>query len=44
MYASYYLNVPSGPCIALISFAFFMLAVLFSPSQGLLTVRRTKQP
>jgi manganese/iron transport system permease protein len=44
MYTSYYLNVPSGPCIALISFAFFMLAVLFSPSQGLLTVRRTKQP
>ena len=37
MYASYYLNVPSGPCIVLISFGFFVLAVLFSPSQGLLT-------
>jgi manganese/iron transport system permease protein len=39
MYASYYLNVPSGPCIVLISFTFFMLAVLFSPSQGLLTIK-----
>jgi len=37
MYTSYYLNVPSGPCIALVSFGFFILAVLFSPSQGLLT-------
>jgi manganese/iron transport system permease protein len=37
MYTSYYLNVPSGPCIVLISFGFFVLAVLFSPSQGLLT-------
>ncbi|MBR8830640.1 MAG: Manganese transport system membrane protein MntB [Chroococcopsis gigantea SAG 12.99] len=37
MYASYYLNVPSGPCIVLISFGFFVLAVLFSPSQGLWT-------
>lgn len=37
MYTSYYLNVPSGPCIVLISFGFFLLAVLFSPSQGLLT-------
>lgn len=37
MYTSYYLNVPSGPCIVLISFGFFVLVVLFSPSQGLLT-------
>jgi manganese/iron transport system permease protein len=37
MYTSYYLNVPSGPCIVLISFGFFVPAVLFSPSQGLLT-------
>jgi hypothetical protein len=36
IYTSYYLNVPSGPCIVLISFGFFVLAVLFSPSQGLL--------
>jgi manganese/iron transport system permease protein len=39
MYASYYLNVPSGPCIVLISFAFFILAVLFSPAQGVLTLK-----
>jgi manganese/iron transport system permease protein len=37
LYTSYYLNVPSGPCIVLISFTFFLLAVLFSPTQGLLT-------
>ncbi len=30
MYTSYYLNVPSGPCIVLISFGLFVLAVLFS--------------
>lgn len=30
-------DVPSGPCIVLVSFAFFLLALLFSPSQGLLT-------
>ena len=43
MYTSYYLNVPSAPCIVLISFGFFVLAVLFSPSQGLLTRSDTKQ-
>jgi manganese/iron transport system permease protein len=41
MYASYYLNVPSGSCIVLISFGFFVLTVLFSPSQGLLTQPET---
>jgi manganese/iron transport system permease protein len=40
MYSSYYLNVPSGPCIVLISFVGFILAVLFSPTQGLLTLNR----
>ena len=39
MYASYYLNVPSGPCIVLLSFGLLLLALLFSPSQGLLTHR-----
>ena len=39
MYASYYLNVPSGPCIVLLSFSLLLLALLFSPSQGLLTQR-----
>ncbi len=37
LYSSYYLNVPSGPCIVLVSFGLFGLAMLFSPSQGLLT-------
>ena len=36
MYASYYLNLPSGPCIVLVSLGLFLLALLFSPSQGLL--------
>jgi manganese/iron transport system permease protein len=40
MYTSYYLNVPSGPCIVLVSCGFFVLAVLFSPSQGVLTLKR----
>lgn len=39
IYTSYYLNVPSGPCIVLVSFGLLLLALLFSPSQGLLTQR-----
>lgn len=37
VYASYYLNIPSGPAIVLVSFSFFLLALMFSPSQGILT-------
>lgn len=37
MYLSYYLNLPSGPAIALTVFGLFLLALLFSPSQGILT-------
>lgn len=37
MYTSYYLDVPSGPAIALVVFGFFLLALLFSPSQGIIT-------
>ncbi len=37
MYMSYYLNVPSGPAIALAVSGLFILALLFSPSQGILT-------
>ncbi|HEY9633173.1 MAG TPA: metal ABC transporter permease [Coleofasciculaceae cyanobacterium] len=37
MYISYYLNVPSGPAIVLVIFGLFLLALLFSPSQGILT-------
>jgi manganese/iron transport system permease protein len=36
LYISYYANTPSGPTIVLVSFAFFILALLFSPSQGIL--------
>lgn len=37
VYASYYLNIPSGPAIVLVTFSLFLLALLFSPSQGILT-------
>jgi manganese/iron transport system permease protein len=37
MYISYYLNVPSGAAIALVISSIFILALLFSPSQGILT-------
>ena len=37
MYLSYYYNLPSGPAIVLVASGLFVLAFLFSPSQGLLT-------
>ncbi|HEY9768230.1 MAG TPA: metal ABC transporter permease [Coleofasciculaceae cyanobacterium] len=37
MYGSYYFDLPSGAAIVMVIFAFFLLAFLFSPSQGLLT-------
>ncbi len=37
LYLSYYINLPSGPAIVLVSFGLFMLAFLLSPSQGVLT-------
>ena len=37
VYASYYWNIPSGPAIVLVNFGLFLLALLFSPSQGILT-------
>ncbi|MBE9030191.1 metal ABC transporter permease [filamentous cyanobacterium LEGE 11480] len=42
VYLSYYQNLPSGPTISLISTGLFLLALLFSPSQGILT--QTKLP
>lgn len=46
MYVSYYKNVPSGSAIVLIISGFFLLALLLSPSQGIMTkgklARRTK--
>jgi len=43
MYLSYYFNLPSGPAIVMVAFGFFMLAFLFSPTQGILTHPRTKR-
>lgn len=37
MYSSYYFDLPSGAAIVMVVFIFFLLAFLFSPSQGLLT-------
>ncbi len=37
MYLSYYLDIPSGSAIVLVAFGLFLLAFLFSPSQGILT-------
>jgi manganese/iron transport system permease protein len=37
MYISYYKNVPSGSAIVLLISGLFLLALLFSPSQGILT-------
>jgi manganese/iron transport system permease protein len=37
MYISYYLNVPSGAAIVLVVSGLFVLALLLSPSQGILT-------
>lgn len=41
MYGSYYLDIPSGPAIGLTVFLGFLLALLFSPSQGILTRLRS---
>ncbi|WP_017324047.1 metal ABC transporter permease [Synechococcus sp. PCC 7336] len=43
MYASYYLDIPSGAAIVLVVFSLFFLAFLFSPSQGLLTQPGSRQ-
>lgn len=40
MYLSYYLNMPSGAAIVLVVFGLFLLALLLSPSQGILTKNR----
>lgn len=38
MYFSYVLNLPSGPVIALATTSLFLLALLFSPKEGLLWI------
>ncbi|NDJ18591.1 metal ABC transporter permease [Myxacorys almedinensis A] len=40
IYLSYYHNLPSGPAIVLVSSTLFILSLLFSPSQGILTRSR----
>lgn len=44
MYGSYYLDIPSGPAIGLTVFGGFLLALLFSPRQGILTRRLRNGP
>ena len=40
MYLSFHFDIPSGPAIAIVVYALFLLALLFSPTQGLLTLKR----
>ncbi|MBO0349886.1 metal ABC transporter permease [Phormidium pseudopriestleyi FRX01] len=42
MYLSFYQNIPSGPAIVLVVSGFFLLALLLSPSHGILTNPRAK--
>ncbi len=44
VYLSYYNNLPSGPAIVLVSSALFIVALLFSPSQGVLTRPKLNHP
>lgn len=44
VYLSYYRNLPSGPAIVLVSSSMFLLALLFSPSQGILTRSNAQEP
>jgi manganese/iron transport system permease protein len=37
MYLSYFYNLPSGPAIVLVASGLFVLSLLFSPTQGILT-------
>ncbi len=43
MYISYYWNIPSGAAIVLVVCNLFLLALLFSPSQGILTQPKSAQ-
>jgi manganese/iron transport system permease protein len=44
IYISYYHDIPSGPAIVLVSSGLFILALLFSPSQGILTRSDAARP
>ena len=39
MYASYYLDLPSGAAIVMVIFGLFWLAFFFSPRQGILETK-----
>jgi manganese/iron transport system permease protein len=41
MYLSYFYNLPSGPAIVLVASGLFVISLLFSPTQGILTQPRT---
>lgn len=43
MYISYYFNVPSGAAIVLVVSSLFVLTLLFSPNQGILTRPEAKR-
>jgi manganese/iron transport system permease protein len=43
VYISFYRNIPSGPAIVLVSSSLFLLTLLFSPTQGVLTARTRRQ-
>lgn len=43
MYLSYHLDLPSGPAIVMVVFALFLLALLFSPTQGIVTIAVTRK-
>ena len=40
LYLSYYLDLASGPAVVVVTSTFFVLSLLFSPGQGLLTNRQ----
>lgn len=43
MYCSYYYDLPSGAAIVMIIFSCFILAFLFSPSQGIINTPQNRQ-
>lgn len=42
MYISYFYNLPSGPAIVLVATGFFILAFLFSPTQGIFSMNNNQ--
>ncbi|RMF27016.1 MAG: metal ABC transporter permease, partial [Cyanobacteria bacterium J083] len=43
MYASYYLDLPSGAAIVMVILLIFILAFLFSPRQGVFKIRNLEK-